>query len=235
MSELEAVNLHGELRSFEALANSLVIADKLDIEHKYVLRKIRSLEQSNPDEIGQCKFAPSNYLNLQGKSQVMYELDEIAAMWVITGFSSKKANTIRLEVIQGFYRLSKWIGKRDTVADAHNYCMAALEECRIDAGKSVVGVHWEDIQKNESKLMNGIMTGVYKSNPRDGMSEEESTILIDLYRQDISLLEMGFVDYSKRKPLLVKWYAKRGYPQFERTTSVRAPKQAKRLPFSVID
>ena len=231
---IEAVNIHGELRSHEALANSLVIADKLGIAHWLVLRKIRSLEQSNPDEVGNHKFVDTPYQDIQGRSQVMYELDEIAAMWVITSFSSKKSNAIRLEVIEGFYRLSKWIENRDTVADAHNDCRIALRESRIDIDKPVTGERWERAGERESNLMNGIMTGVYKSNPRDGMSKEETNILIALYRQDINLLELGFDDYAQRKALLQKWYVKRNHPQFNRVTEVKAPRQAKRLPFSTI-
>ena len=218
----DLVNVKGMLRSHVPLADSRAIADRLGIPHKLVMRKVKKLLDDHGDEISGGNIVPRDYIDSRGKSRPMYELDEQGAIILITSFTGKAATSVRIAVIKEFFRLRLWITDRGSVADSHNLNRDALREFRLENDKPITGVRWLRACQNQSKLINGVMTGVYKSNPRDYMSDEETEIAKTLYDRDTVMLEMGTL-YATRKAMLLKWYAKQGYPLFGRSDIKIAP------------
>ena len=213
------VNVRGELRNQVALANSIAIAKELGIPHKNVLRRIRDLEKSNPDELGRHKFEPTPYLDMQGKTFEMYDLDEIAALYLLTSFSSKNANAIRMRVIEGFFAQRKWIADRNGSADSSNVMHDARVTARLGEGKVD---KMDRVCQAESKLINWLMTGIFQSYPRNLMSEEEGIICTEFQLLNTSFIQAG-LEYAARKSLLAKAYKTKGYRQYVKCEGKIAP------------
>ena len=218
----DLVHVTGKLRSHTPLADSRAIADRLGIPHYDVMKKTRKLLANHADEISEGNITLRDYTDSRGKTVPMYELDEQGAIILITSFTGKAATSVRIAVIKEFFRLRLWITDRGSVADSHNLNRDALREFRLENDKPITGVRWLRACQNQSKLINGVMTGVYKSNPRDYMSDEETEIAKTLYDRDTIMLEMG-TPYATRKTMLLSWYKKQGYPLFGRSDIKIAP------------
>ncbi len=60
------------VKEHHAITTSLAVAQVFGKQHKDVLKAARNLECSN--EFRRRNFAPSSYINEQGKAQPMYEI-----------------------------------------------------------------------------------------------------------------------------------------------------------------
>lgn len=91
---------------------SLKIAEHFGKNHKDVLRDIRILLDSCPEEFGQRNFAPSSYQNEQGKEQPMYTVYFDGFMLLVMGYTGKKALTMKLAYIGAFNAMKEKLENR---------------------------------------------------------------------------------------------------------------------------
>ena len=81
---------------------SLLIAERFNKRHKTVLRKIQQLPQ---DDFAQRNFAPSDYLDDSGKSNLMYEITRDGFSYIAMSFTGKEAHKWKVQFIDAFNRV----------------------------------------------------------------------------------------------------------------------------------
>ena len=86
---LSAIRPHVEIVNGHTQTNSLKVAEHFGKLHKDVLRAINNLECSA--EFRRRNFAPSSYINEQGKSQPMVDMLRDGFIFLVMGFNGKEA------------------------------------------------------------------------------------------------------------------------------------------------
>ena len=84
-----AVFAHKFKGDLVAMTTSLIVAKYFDKEHKNVIRAIKDLDCS--DDFRRLNFQPSYYQNEQNKRQPMYRMTRDGFMFLVMGFTGKKA------------------------------------------------------------------------------------------------------------------------------------------------
>jgi len=85
------------------VTTSLAVADHFEKQHKHVLRDIDNLECSN--EFSRSNFGPSNYIDDRGKKQPLTEITKDGFMFLVMGFTGKKAAAVKEAYIEAFNRM----------------------------------------------------------------------------------------------------------------------------------
>lgn len=99
---------------------SLKIAEHFGKNHKDVLRDIRILLDSCPEEFGQRNFAPSSYQNEQGKEQPMYTVYFDGFILLVMGYTGKKALTMKLAYIGAFNAMREKLEAKTALPQSDN-------------------------------------------------------------------------------------------------------------------
>lgn len=91
------------------ITNSFIVAQKFEKMHKDVLRTIRNLVENNecPKEFWRRNFTPSYYINEQNKEQPMFEITKEGFMFLVFGFTGKKAAIWKIKFIESFNAMEK--------------------------------------------------------------------------------------------------------------------------------
>lgn len=84
------------------VVSSLTVAQHFQRQHNVVLRGIRELVESLPDDFSRCNFAPRDYLDQRGKVQPFFELSRDGFTLVVMGFTGAKALAWKLRYIEAF-------------------------------------------------------------------------------------------------------------------------------------
>lgn len=95
---LKTVNGHG-------MATSLQVAERFGKQHKTVLRAIENLACS--EGFGRRNFAPSSYVNRQGKIQPMVEMTRDGFVMLAMGFTGPQAMAWKESFIEAFNQLEQ--------------------------------------------------------------------------------------------------------------------------------
>ena len=91
------------LKNEQALTTSLKVAEYFDKRHDRVLRTISASIQALPKNGDSDKaFIKSSYMDESGKSNPMYLLNRDGFMFVVMGFTGKKAAELKWNYIQAF-------------------------------------------------------------------------------------------------------------------------------------
>jgi len=106
------------------MTSSVEIAAHFDRQHKDVMRVINKLLARTTDEGRRRNFAPSSYLNAQGKRQPMYLLNRDAFFFVVGGFTGEAADEWKWRFIDAFNNL-----EAELAATNARY-LAALDQIR---------------------------------------------------------------------------------------------------------
>ncbi len=80
--------------------------------HDHVLRQIRAIIDSCPDDFRRPNFGESSYLNDQGKLQPAYSLTKDGFTLLAMGFTGPKALQFKLAYIQAFNRMEAELSRR---------------------------------------------------------------------------------------------------------------------------
>lgn len=83
------------------VTTSRLVAEKFGKEHKDVLRSIRNLASSD-DGFGQRNFAPTDFIDGQGKKYTEYIITRDGFTMLVMGFSGKDAMRFKIEYIEAF-------------------------------------------------------------------------------------------------------------------------------------
>ena len=90
---------------------SLIVAEHFEKEHKHVLRDIEKLECS--DEFRSAHFWTDLFLDSYGREQKCYNLTKNGFMFLVLGFTGKKAAALREAYINEFDRMEGELLKRN--------------------------------------------------------------------------------------------------------------------------
>ena len=100
---------------------SLIVAEHFEKQHKHVLESIEKLECS--DEFRSAQFSADLYLDSHGREQKCYNLTKNGFMFLVLGFTGKKAAAIREAYINEFDRMEKELAAK----------RIALQDSRLDS------------------------------------------------------------------------------------------------------
>lgn len=93
---------------------TLIIAEHFGKKHKDVLKSLRAIECD--EEFRRRNFAPSEYINQQGRSQPMCELTRDGFMLLVMGFTGAEATRIKIAFIEEFNRLEALMRTVETLS-----------------------------------------------------------------------------------------------------------------------
>ena len=83
--------------------NSLIIAKEFNKKHKNILIIIKNLNCS--EKFNGLNFKPVKYKDLKGEKRPMYEITRDGWLFLVTGFTGKKAGKIKEKFIDAFNRM----------------------------------------------------------------------------------------------------------------------------------
>lgn len=84
--------------------SSLKVAEEFNKQHKDVIRKLKSLECS--DEFTERNFTLSEYKDSSGRKLSMFEMTKDGFMFLVMGFTGKKAAAIKEAYINAFNQMA---------------------------------------------------------------------------------------------------------------------------------
>lgn len=99
------------IKNDEAVTTSLRIAEVFGKRHDNVLRNIEKIKNDCPQNWGEC-FKPSKYKDASGKSNAMYYINRDGFVFLVMGFTGKKANEWKWKYIEAFNQMESYINFR---------------------------------------------------------------------------------------------------------------------------
>ena len=95
------------------ITNSLLVAEKFEIEHKQVIKNIKSIletfnkESSEPIKNNNFYIKETFYMDSRNRKQVLYEMDKKFFTLLVMNFNSKKALQFKIDYINQFETMEK--------------------------------------------------------------------------------------------------------------------------------
>lgn len=96
---------HITLSNNQATTSSLKISEAFGKQHKDVLKRLHNLDCST--EFNERNFAPVKYTDQKGESRAAYEMTKDGFMFLVMGFTGKKAAQIKEAYINAFNAMAK--------------------------------------------------------------------------------------------------------------------------------
>ena len=189
-----------------ARANSLIVAQMFEKEHKDVLKSIRNLDCS--EEFRLRNFAPSSYINEQGKRQPCINMTRDGFTFLVMGYRGKKAARFKEAYIRRFNEMESFI--RTLVATRQDFPELA-ENIKL-LHDSPRPYHFS----NECDMINRLVTGMTAKQFREThglkkgetirphLTDDQIWLMNALQKADIGLL-ISTPIYEERKRRL-EWY-----------------------------
>lgn len=189
-----------------ARANSLIVARMFEKEHKDVLKSIRNLDCS--EEFRLRNFAPSSYINEQGKKQPCVNMTRDGFTFLVMGYRGKKAARFKEAYIKRFNEMESFI--RTLVATRQDF--PELTENIKLLHDSPRPYHFS----NECDMINRLVTGMTAKQFREThglkkgetirphLTDDQIWLMNALQKADIGLL-ISTPIYEERKRRL-EWY-----------------------------
>lgn len=97
---------------------SVRIAEVFGKRHDHVLRKIQAMDI---DEFSRPNFGEAFYIDAQGKKRPMYEITKDGFMFVVMGFTGKKADKIKIAYINTFNKMAEQLCAGNNFQIPQNY------------------------------------------------------------------------------------------------------------------
>lgn len=189
-----------------ARANSLIVAQMFNKEHKNVLADIKNLDCSS--EFSRLNFKPSNYTDERGKRQPCFEMTRDGLVFLVMGYRGKKAAQFKEAYIKRFNQMETFI---NTVVSARKDFPLLTENIKL-IHESPRPYHFS----NECDLINKLVTGMKAKQFRElhgipkgesirpFLTQQQIELLETLQKVDIGLM-ISVPDYEQRKRYL-EWY-----------------------------
>lgn len=128
-----AVFAHKFKGDLVAMTTSLIVAKYFDKEHKNVIRAIKDLDCS--DDFRRLNFQPSYYQNEQNKRQPMYRMTRDGFMFLVMGFTGKKAAKFKEQFISLFNKMHSWINQRVKLSSNQHLLNDAIQFIELQRGE----------------------------------------------------------------------------------------------------
>lgn len=101
--QLSAIPPKVTVHNGKAIATSQNVADYFAKLHKNVIRSIQLLDCS--PEFNRLNFEPVNYIDSKGEKRLMYEMTKNGFIFLVMGFTGKKAAAFKEAYIAEFDRM----------------------------------------------------------------------------------------------------------------------------------
>ena len=189
-----------------ARANSLIVAQMFEKEHKDVLKSIRNLDCS--EEFLRRNFAPISYSDQYGRAQRAYAMTRDGFTFLVMGYRGKKAARFKEAYIKRFNEMESFI--RTPVATRQDF--PELTENIKLLHDSPRPYHFS----NECDMINRLVTGMTAKQFREThglkkgetirphLTDDQIWLMNALQKADIGLL-ISTPIYEERKRRL-EWY-----------------------------
>ena len=189
-----------------ARANSLIVAQMFEKEHKDVLKSIRNLDCS--EEFLRRNFAPISYSDQYGRAQRAYAMTRDGFTFLVMGYRGKKAARFKEAYIKRFNEMESFI--RTLVATRQDF--PELTENIKLLHDSPRPYHFS----NECDMINRLVTGMTAKQFREAhglkrgetirphLTDDQIWLMNALQKADIGLL-ISTPIYEERKRRL-EWY-----------------------------
>ena len=115
------------IKNDEAVTTSLRVAEVFHKQHKHVLDKIRQIENDSAENWAQC-FHRSSYKDSSGKSNTMYYINRDGFVFLVMGFTGKKANEWKWKYIEAFNQMESYINFRKADVQIQKNSMQFLHD-----------------------------------------------------------------------------------------------------------
>lgn len=194
-----------------ARANSLVVAQMFEKQHKNVLdaiRKITDPKSGVSEEFSRLNFQPSTYIDERGKKQPCYDMTRDGFTILAMGFTGKRAMQFKEAYIKRFNEMEGFIR---TLIEARREFPLLTANIKL-VHENPRPYHFS----NECDMLNRLVIGMTAKQFREknGMQKGESIrpyltkeqieMLDTLQKVDIGLL-IAMPDFEQRKRQL-EWY-----------------------------
>ena len=152
------------LKNEQALTTSLKVAEYFGKRHNDVLRAITASNQALRNFAHSEKaFIKSSYTDETGKSNPMYLLNRDGFMFVVMGFTGKKAAELKWNYIQEFNRMEaalaerqsvRWLEAREASKTGYKELSTVIHELYVFAVENGCKVSEKVFYMNFAKLIN---------------------------------------------------------------------------------
>lgn len=88
----------------QPITTSLAVAEKFGKSHSFVLRALRNIDCS--EEFNQCSYASVEYTDKKGESRPMVTMTKNGFVFLVMGFTGKKAARFKEDYINEFDRMA---------------------------------------------------------------------------------------------------------------------------------
>lgn len=105
------VNLYGNL-----VTTSTQVAEYFDKQHGHVLRDIETVIKSCSPEFSKENYFQSSYINVQGKTQPMYEMTKDGFTMLAMGYTGPKAMQFKEAYIKAFNKMAEQLNRHNETA-----------------------------------------------------------------------------------------------------------------------
>ncbi|WP_227430386.1 Rha family transcriptional regulator [Psychrobacter sp. I-STPA6b] len=131
MLPLELVSIEDEI----PMTNSLKVAKFFGKRHSDVLSKINSIDCS--EEFSKRNFTLANYHDEQGKPRCMFQMTKDGFMFLVMGFTGKKAARLKEAYINEFNRMSNILNQRqNSLMYQYNKIIIAYDNASLNASNA---------------------------------------------------------------------------------------------------
>lgn len=170
MNEVQAIE-YVKHENNQVRTTSRIVADKFGKRHADVVRVVKALSE----KVGVCNFAPTPYLDLQGKSQIEYAMDRKAFMLLAMRFTGDEALKVQVAFIDAFEAMAQRLQAIDFTLNekAKVYPVAAEAFRSLTSVAQVFG-----LERNQALLY------ANKATKRETGVDFQNVLQIELKNQD---------------------------------------------------
>jgi len=183
----------------EAITTSRILAIKFNKRHDNVLSKIEQLKTEDKETFTALKIKASHYIDDSGKKNKEYNLNRDAYAFFAMGFTGSQANKFKIDFINAFNEMERWIKNRFQVSVEYKVMSSILKDSRHLIGKDTQAHHYS----NEAKLVNWAITGEFKALDRERLSLDEIELLNVLQARNAVLIGAGMTRDNRKESLRI--------------------------------
>lgn len=208
--------LFAEKKNGQAMIDSRTVAEVFGKQHKNVLRDIENLDCS--PEFTALNFEPSKYKDKSGKKNPCYNMTKDGFVFLVMGFTGKKAAEFKEKYIAAFNAMESHIRQFYAYREEYPEYTDAIKEHYEREGKTSRFAY-----SNEADMINRIVLGMTAREFKkvNEIDEHVNSIRPYLEKKQIKMihllqtLDIAYLDddipYSERKEKLEAYAIRKGW------------------------
>lgn len=201
-------------KSDKPMTDSLKIAKFFSKDHKHVLRNIEEKIFNDTDvEFTKTNFGLSHYKDGSGKSNKMYNITKDGFVLLAMGFTGKKAMDFKIQYINAFNNMAKFINELRTAKEEFKELSEAI---RLAHPEELHSYHFSNEYDLINRIVLGMSTKKYKKansipenakSIRPYLSADQVKAITRLEKFDTGLM-LTVEKYDDRKQSLTRYYSR---------------------------